>query len=109
MQPMRIVFLVCVLLFAVTCTAEKQYTSNHPRSTFIVGIEFDLDSIVSLANGSDNWAITWSKDNSQYTTWGDGGGFNGTNQKGRVSMGVARIDGSVDDFTAINIWGGTRA
>ncbi len=106
MRQVRTVLLVCALFYMHGCTTEKQYVSSHPPSTFVVGIEFDLGSMVTLAEGSDNWAITWSKDGSQFTTWGDGGGFNGTNHKGRVSMGVARLDGPVDEFKASNIWGG---
>ncbi|TNG01451.1 MAG: DUF4185 domain-containing protein, partial [Gammaproteobacteria bacterium] len=47
-------------------------------------------------------------DDNQYATWGDGGGFGGDNRKGRVSLGVARIEGTVDDFDPVNIWGGYK-
>jgi hypothetical protein len=77
--------------------------------TVITGIEFDKQSIKSLAPGSDNWAVTWAADGEQYTTWGDGGGFGGTNQEGRVSMGVGRIEGTPESFIGTNIWGGYNA
>lgn len=88
------------------CGESPQYSSLHDKSTFIRSVEFDLGSIITMAPGSDNWAITWASDGAQYTTWGDGGGFGGTNSAGRVSMGIARIDGTVGEFRARNIWGG---
>ena len=65
-----------------------------------------MDTLKEFAPGSDNWAITWADDDHQYTTWGDGGGFGGTNSGGRVSMGVARLEGSKDKYTGYNVWGG---
>lgn len=62
-----------------------------------------------MAPGSDNWAVTWGEDGEQYTTWGDGGGFGGDNLRGRVSLGVARIEGDVDSFETTNVWGGYMA
>jgi hypothetical protein len=62
-----------------------------------------------MAPGSDNWAVTWANDGHQYTTWGDGGGFGGDNKIGRVSLGIARIEGDFDSFLGINIWGGANA
>jgi len=97
------------VVIGAACSEQPRYVSNHPASSFITGIEFDLDSIVSMAPGSDNWAITWASNGDQYTSWGDGGGFGGDNEKGRVSLGVARIAGPVDRFMAINVWGGYKA
>ncbi len=88
------------------CSTDRD--SQHPRSDFIAGIHFDMDSIVELAPGSDNWAVTWADDDHQYTTWGDGGGFGGDNKRGRVSMGVGRIEGTAEDFAGFNIWGGAK-
>jgi hypothetical protein len=61
------------------------------------------------AYGSDNWPITWADDDHQYTAWGDGGGFGGTNRNGRVSLGVARVEGSLSSYRGQNVWGGYRA
>ena len=46
-----------------------------------------LEYIKHAAPGSDNWATTWADDDNQYTVWGDGGGFGGTGQVGRVLYG----------------------
>ena len=59
-----------------------------------------------MAEGSDNWPMTWSDDDHQYAFWGDGGGFGGTEQDGRASLGVARIEGDAGDYQVINRYGG---
>ena len=97
------------LLVRAVLGAEPAY----PPSQYITGIQFDLATIRNQTPGnskradySDNWAITWSDDDHQYTVWGDGGGFGGDNTKGRVSMGVARIEGTQEDYRAFNLNGG---
>jgi hypothetical protein len=69
-------------------------------------MEFDWNTHTRRAPGSDNWPLTWGDDDLQYTAWGDGGGFGGTNQAGRSSIGVARISGTWEDYAGENIWGG---
>jgi hypothetical protein len=88
------------------CSAEDIVSLETPNSDTISNINFDLNSVIELAPGSDNWAVTWGQDNHQYTTWGDGGGFNGNNDLGRVSMGVGKLEGDYPNFKAVNIWGG---
>jgi hypothetical protein len=53
--------------------------------------------------------VTRADDGHLYTSFGDGGGFGGTNRDGRVSLGFARIEGDPPDFRATNIWGGKGA
>jgi len=72
----------------------------------ITGVTFDLATHVTLAPGSDNWPVAWSDDGHMYSSWGDGGGFGGTNADGRVSLGVARIEGDWDNYQGFNVWGG---
>jgi hypothetical protein len=81
----------------------------YPPSRLIKGVEFDWSTHVRMAEGSDNWAITWADDDHQYSSWGDGGGFGGTNSVGRVSLGVAKIQGSFEDYQPLNVWGGLNA
>jgi hypothetical protein len=69
-------------------------------------IRFDWSTYRALAPGSDIWALTWCEDDHQYTTWGDGGGFGGTNTEGRVSLGFARITGTYTGMQTLNLWGG---
>jgi hypothetical protein len=78
----------------------------YPPSPVIASIEFDFASRTHRAPGSDNWQITWADDNHQYAAWGDGGGFDGGDGRGRVSLGVARIEGGPADYRGINVWGG---
>ncbi len=78
----------------------------YPPSPVIKAIEFDFASHRRLAPGSDNWAVTWANDGHQYAAWGDGGGFDGTNSDGRVSLGIARIEGGSGDYRGFNVWGG---
>jgi hypothetical protein len=80
-----------------------------PTDEVIEGIKIDWSTLEQQAQGSDNWPITWADDGHQYTSFGDGGGFGGTNQDGRVSLGVARIEGGSSNYKGINIWGGRDA
>jgi hypothetical protein len=70
------------------------------------GIAFDWSSYQSTAEGSDLWPLTWCEDDNQYTAFGDGGGFGGSNTEGRTSLGFARISGSHANFVGTNLWGG---
>ncbi len=82
-------------------------TAPPPPPTYeILDVVFDWDTYQQRASGSDNWPLTWCEDGHQYTSWGDGGGFGGTNQDGRVSLGFARLEGDYPDFVGYNVWGG---
>lgn len=96
-----VTFLLSVL--AITATAQAQ---PYPPSSAITAVTFDRASHDRRAPGSDNWPMTWADDDHQYTSWGDGGGFGGTNSRGRVSLGVARVEGGGDSYTGLNVWGG---
>jgi hypothetical protein len=85
---------------------ESEMLGPYLSSDLIVNTEFDWSTHIRKAIGSDNWPITWSGDDHQYTAWGDGGGFGGTNDKGRVSLGFARVEGGYDNYRGFNVWGG---
>jgi hypothetical protein len=78
----------------------------YPRSKVIDGIIFDENTLVRAAAGSDIWSCTWAADDNIYAAWGDGGGFGGDDNRGRVSMGVARLAGQPPDWQGTNVWGG---
>jgi hypothetical protein len=78
----------------------------YPQSQVISEIRFDWSTHRRLAPGSDNWPVTWADDNHQYTSWGDGGGFGGSNEDSRVSLGVARVEGDATSYAGFNVWGG---
>jgi hypothetical protein len=113
MKMIRILYII--VLFGLGCSAQgpapsSQRLSNssspYPPSPVIESIHWDFDRIIKQAAGSDNWPVTWADDDHQYTSWGDGGGFGGTNVEGRVSLGIARIEGDADRFRGFNLWGG---
>ena len=51
---------------------------------------------------SDNWPLTWGDDDAQYTSYGDGFGFEPHVEK-KLGMGFARITGSPGDFLGTNL------
>jgi len=93
-----------VLLLALGTDAFA--AAPFPPSPVIERIEYDWGTHRREATGSDNWPMTWADDGHQYTAWGDGGGFGGDNKKGRVLLGVARIEGGATNYTGTNVWGG---
>jgi len=105
-------FLVGTALPSVNvCRAEPPY----PPSRVITGVDFDFSTHRRFAPGSDNWPITWADDGHMYVAWGDGGGFGGTNSRGRVGVGFGRVEGSYREYAAdpqrrmFNIFGGVAA
>lgn len=105
-----ILFIIFLLAFTLPCpTGPAQATANsspYPSSPLITSVTFDWASFDQQAPGSDNWPVTWAADGHQYTAWGDGGGFTGTDTEGRVSLGIARLKGEWDHFKGYNVWGG---
>ena len=91
---------------AAVLTTSQSSSTSYPPSTAIKSITWDRDTLESASPGSDLWPVTWGPDGNIYTSWGDGGGFGGTNSDGRVSMGFARIEGPPENYTGININGG---
>jgi len=87
----------------------------YPQSQVITGVQWDFSTLLShrKAIGSDIWPMTWAADGQLYAAWGDGGGFDGTEEgraTGRSSLGFARIEGTPDtanasSFTGKNVWG----
>jgi dipeptidyl aminopeptidase/acylaminoacyl peptidase len=84
----------------------RQSRSPYPPSPVIAGITWHWETHRTAAPGSDLWPVTWGLDDNLYTAWGDGGGFGGTDQDGRVALGFGRIEGMAERFTGININGG---
>jgi hypothetical protein len=81
----------------------------YPPSAVIRSLELDWSTHRRQALGSDNWQLTWAADGHLYGAWGDGGGFGGTNSDGRVSLGVARVEGGPHNYRGVNVWGGKNA
>jgi hypothetical protein len=109
----------CIALALLSCLALLQPGSRslgrpptHPRdlpypaSPVIESIHWDWTTQRTAAPGSDLWPVTWGADDHLYTAWGDGGGFGGTDQDGRVALGFARIAGPPERFAGSNLNGG---
>ena len=95
-----------------TAAADSRPATNaspYPPSPVIAGMELDWSTHRRSAPGSDNFQLTWADDGHQYGAWGDGGGFGGTNGRGRVGLGVARVEGTADNYRGFNVWGGENA
>ena len=92
----------------IVCAETQAQTAPYPQSSAISGISYNWPTHRRLAPGSDNWPITWADDGHQYTSWGDGGGFGGTNDLGRASLGVARVEGPASGYTGFNRYGGVN-
>jgi hypothetical protein len=78
----------------------------YPPSPVIASIVWDWKTHRTAAPGSDLWPVTWGADGHLYAAWGDGGGFGGTDQDGRVALGFARIEGPPERFVGTNLNGG---
>lgn len=99
---------IIALIFLVISLQVFAQQSPYPPSEVIKDVRFQWSSHTRLASGSDNWPVTWADDDHQYTVWGDGGGFGGTNGIGRSSIGVARIENNWHDYQPVNVWGGYK-
>ena len=83
------------LMEAVTVTAP------YPPSPVIRGAAFGKE-IRHEAIDSDNWPLTWGADDAQYTSYGDGFGFEPRVEK-KLGMGFARISGDTGSFRGVNL------
>ena len=87
--------LVRPLMEAVTVKAP------YPSSPVIRGAAFGAE-IRRAAIDSDNWPLTWGDDDAQYTSYGDGFGFEPRVEK-KLGMGFARITGGPGDYRGVNL------
>src|SRR3569833_2206958 len=101
-----------LILMGLFYTSAFATTAPYPQSTVVTSLTGDLSSTTTQrkAPGSDIWTMTWAADGNLYGGWGDGGGFQGDNTNGRVSLGFARIlgvpiIGSSTSYSGQNVWG----
>ena len=73
----------------------------YPPSPVIRGAVFG-EEIRRTAVDSDNWPLTWGDDDQQYTSYGDGFGFEPHVER-KLGMGFARITGGPGDFRGVNL------
>lgn len=60
------------------------------------------ETIIRLAQGSDNWPMTWADDDALYGAYGDGQGFKPFVPR-KLSMGVAKVLGTPPDIQGVNV------
>ena len=58
--------------------------------------------MIRQAIDSDNWPITWGDDDAQYTSYGDGSGFEPYTDR-KLSLGLAKVTGPPTGFHGVNI------
>ncbi len=87
---------------AVELTSQTQ-GPRYPPSPVITGIDWaPAATIIRKARGGDNWPMTWADDDNLYTAYGDGKGFEPQFDV-KLSMGLCRLSGTADAYTATNI------
>jgi hypothetical protein len=75
----------------------------YPKTQIIRKVNWaPKPEIIRMAKGSDNWPSTWADDDSLFTAYGDGNGFEPFLPR-KLSLGVARISGVPPDVKGINI------
>ncbi|HUS90868.1 MAG TPA: serine hydrolase [Phycisphaerae bacterium] len=77
--------------------------ASHAPSPVIRSLSWaPKETILRRAKGGDNWPITWADDGHLYTAYGDGWGFE-PKVKGKLSLGLARVEGPADAFRGVNV------
>lgn len=75
----------------------------YPPSHVIRWVEFAPEpEIARAAIGSDNWPITWGDDDAQYTSYGDGWGFDPRTER-KLSLGLAKVTGDAEHLKGVNM------
>jgi len=80
-----------------TVTELAPYPPSPVIRSAVLGKEIGRTAI-----DSDNWPLTWGDDDAQYTSYGDGYGFEPFVEK-KLGMGFARITGSANDYRGVNL------
>ncbi len=99
--PLAMASAIALLLAAAPGLASE--AGPLPPSPVITGVEWaPKDSIIYMADDSDNWPLAWADDGHLYTAYGDGWGFE-PHIDIKLSLGFARVSGDPPDITAVNI------
>lgn len=89
---------------AVTGAGTKTSAAPYPASPVIQGVEWaPKESVIRMAQGGDNWPLTWGDDDQLYTAYGDGQGFVPLIDQ-KLSLGFARVEGTPpEEIKGINV------
>lgn len=91
----------CSIVFLLSCVAAVE--APYPPSSVFQKITWTPKSeIIRLAKGSDNWPTTWADDDSLFTAYGDGNGFEPFLPH-KLSLGIAQLFGAPPNIKGINI------
>jgi glycosyl hydrolase family 115 len=95
--------IVGMAVVGVMSTLTYAVSPPYPPSSVITAISWaPTSSIVQRATDSDNWPSTWADDDTLYTAYGDGWGFD-PKVSTKLSLGFAKVQGPATGFTGINI------
>src|SRR5688572_30307994 len=90
-------------LAGALCAEAQSRVPPYPPSAVIREVVWaPTNTIIRKARDGDNWPVTWATDDTLYTTWGDGTGFE-PKVETKLSCGFARVSGLPPDFTGENI------
>lgn len=103
----------CLAACAIAPRAAPRVEPPYPYSRYLTGISWNFSPLLTerRAHGSDLWPCAWASDGNLYCAWGDGGGFDGDDDRiGRVSLGFARVEGTPSlagpaEWKGKNVWG----
>lgn len=86
-----------------TQVAAAPAQSPYPASPVIREFRWaPKETIIRLAQGSDNWPMTWADDDALYGAYGDGQGFKPFVPR-KLSMGIAKVLGNPPNIEGINV------
>jgi hypothetical protein len=78
-------------------------SSPYPKSEIISEVEWAPSAeVIRLAEGGDNWPMTWGDNDTLYTAYGDGFGFE-PKTKEKLSLGLAKVSGNPPNVKGLNI------
>ena len=77
--------------------------SPYPNSDEIKSVKFaPAESVIRLAEGSDNWPSAWADDGNLYTAYGDGFGFEPKTEI-KLSLGISKVEGNPPNINGANV------
>lgn len=77
--------------------------SPYPQSEIITDVEWEpAAEVIRMAEGSDNWPLTWGDNDTLYTAYGDGFGFEPKTME-KLSLGLAKVWGTPPNVRGENI------
>src|SRR6266849_1704903 len=98
--------LLLVLLALALSSSPAWAASPYPPSTSMTGITWDFaHAVLHQGAGSDLWPSTWLSNDSLVAAYGDGGGFNGSNNVCRAHFGMHTVTGAPPSLSFANTWG----